>query len=92
MNVSLPAPSSADVVAAAAVDEVVAVAADQRVVAWLPMIVSLPAPPSIVSLMTPAGRVGGVDGVVAAEPLDDERVVGALGAGDVDLRRQARRP
>ena len=38
----------------------------------------------------PAGKAGGVDGVVAADGVDDQRVVGALGAGDVDLRRQAR--
>ena len=41
---------------------------------------SLPVPPSMVSLTTPAGRVVARDAVVAAQGVDDQRVVGAFGA------------
>ena len=53
------------------------------------MIVSLPAPPSTVSLTTPAARPAAL--IVSLPPtrVDDELIVGALGAGDGDRRRQA---
>ena len=57
---------------------------------WLPMIVSLPAPPSSVRLIDAGRQRRRIDGVVAAEAVDDERVVGTFGAGDRHLRRQAR--
>ncbi len=49
---------------------------------------SSPAPPSTVSLITLAGTVGRGDAVVAAQGVDDQAVVGALGVGDVHLGRQ----
>ena len=56
----------------------------------LPMIVSSPSPPLIVRLTWPALSAGGVDGVVAGEPVDDERVVPAPSApAIVTLRRQS---
>ena len=60
-----------------------AVAAQEHVGARLPRIESSPVPPSIVSFTTPAGKVDAVDAVVAAEGVDDERIVGAFGVGDV---------
>ena len=80
-NVSLPAPSSGHVVAAAADDDVVAVAADQHVGA-LAADDRVVAGAAVDGELDDAGRQRrGVDGVVAAEAVDDQRVVGAFGAG-----------
>ena len=43
----------------------------------------MPVPPSSVSLMTPAGSVVAVTPSSPPEGVDDERIVGPLGAGDV---------
>ena len=56
---------------------------------WLPVMVSLPAPPSIVRPMTPAARPAALMTSLPATAVDDELVVGALGAGEGDRRRQA---
>ena len=79
-----------DVVAVVAEDEVVAVAADEHVGA-------LAAEDGVVAGAAvegqldrrPAGSVVAVIAVIAAEAVDDERVVGAFGAGDVDPGRKA---
>ena len=56
---------------------------------WLPVMVSLPAPPSMTRLMD-AGRQGPrIDSVVAVAGVDRQHVVGAFRAGDVNLRRQS---
>ena len=81
-----------DVVAVVAEHEVVAVAADEHVGA-LAAEQRVVAGAAIEGELDDAGRKGrGRDGVVAAETLDGEPVVRALGAGDIDLRRQAERP
>ena len=67
MNWSLPAPSKARSSAAAAGDHIVAVSAQEDIGTALPMIVSFPAPASIVSWITPAGRVAASDQIIAAE-------------------------
>ena len=79
-NVSLPAPSRAVSLPCAANDEVVALAADDLVIAGA----------AIDREVDLAGlEGGGVDGVVAGEAVDRERVEGALGAGERHLRRQS---
>ena len=78
-----------DVVAAAADHGVVAVAADQHVVA-VAAGDGVVAGAAIDGEADDSGRkAGGSDDVVAAERVDDELVVGALGAGKRDRRRQA---
>ena len=73
-----------DVVAVVAEDEVVAVAAEQRVVA-LAAEDGVVAGAAVDGQLDDAGRQGrGGDGVVAAQRVDDERVVGPFAAGDVD--------
>ena len=100
-TVSLPSPGfqmiaivagaeQRDVVAAAAGDDVVAVAADQHVVAAT-------ADDGVIAGATVDGEVdrtegerGGVDGVVAVEAVNDERVVGGFGTVDGHLGRAVR--
>ena len=77
------------VVAVVAEDEVVAVAAEEHVRA-------LAAEDAVVAGAAVDGQLdharrqrGGGDDVVAAQPVDHQRVVRALGVGDRHLRRQA---
>ena len=77
---SLPAPIGSQVIAAPADDDVVARAADDGVI-------SVAAIKREVDL---AGMErGSIDGVVASEPVNDERVVAGVGAIDRHLRRQS---
>ena len=78
-----------DVVAVVAEDEVVAVAAEEHVGA-LAAEDRVVAGAAVERQLDDAGRQRGRgDAVVAAAALDDERVVGAFGVGDVHLSRQA---
>ena len=77
---SLPRPPMIEVVAVAADQHVVAVAADDLVVAGAAVHRQLD---------HAGGQRGRVDGVVAAQSVDDELVVGALGAADRHSGRQA---
>ena len=77
-----------NVVAVVAEDEVVAVAADQDVVALAADDESLPAPPSIVSFMTPAGRVVAVMLSSPSAPLTTSESFAPSALVDVDLGRQ----
>ena len=79
-NVSLPAPSRAVSLPCAAKDEVVALAADDLVIAGA----------AVDREVDLAGfERGSIDGVVAAQAVDRERVEGALGPGERHLRRQS---
>ena len=78
-----------DVVAVVAEHEVVAVAAEQHVGA-LAAEDGVVAGAAVDRELDHAGRQrGGGDAVVAAEPVDDQRVVRAFRVGDVDLGREA---
>ena len=86
-KVSLPAPRKATSLPRPPVDGVVAVAADQNVVA-LAADDLVVASPAVHRQPDHAGRQRGrVDCVVAAESVDDESVVGTLGAARPTRRR-----
>ena len=55
----------------------------------LPVILSSPSPPLMREVDLAGLEPGSVDGVVAGEPVDGERVERALGAGERHLRRQS---